>query len=465
MKRILVAVAVVALVVLLAVVGYGIHLVRWLDTPAFKATLLGKAKAALGTDVEVSELGISLFSGVTLKGVTIANPAPFSGSLLQADAFVLRYRLLPLLRGRLVIDELSLREPVISLASDKRGVFNYERLGAAPTRSANAAVREDASVAAGRPTPAGAGVSVPLSLVLSKLAVEDARVSMMDGTVSPPATLIGIEDADFDSSVEVGAKGAAGKGEARIKLVNLADLLFLRDAKADLAVSAQKVKLAPISAKLAKGEAKAELELRLKDFRYEMSLEVKGADVETLMAEAKAGAGVSGTLVSKADFEGTGGMATIKGKGRAAIRQCRLSNVKVLALLAALIQVPELANPDFEQCVIDFRVRGYRVVTPLIDFKGSALQIAGNGTMNMESGAIAYDLSLALAEPLLRKIPVQETRAAFKPRADGLSAVDFKVYGTSDAPRTDLATRLGKAAAAETARKGAERLLSGKKLF
>ena len=132
MKKILLAVAVLVLVLLVAVVGYGIHLVRWLDTPEFKATLLQKARDAVGTDVQVAELGISLFSGVTLKGVVVANPAPFSGSILRADAFVLRYRLLPLLRGRLLIDELSLERPVISLASDTKGVFNYERLGGAP---------------------------------------------------------------------------------------------------------------------------------------------------------------------------------------------------------------------------------------------------------------------------------------------------------------------------------------------
>ncbi len=451
MKRILLAVAAVLPILLVAVIGYGIHLVRWLDTPEFKADLLQKAKGAVGTDVQVNELGISLFSGVTLKGVVVANPAPFPGSILRADAFVLRYRLLPLLRGRLLIDELSLEKPVVSLASDKKGVFNYERLGG--------------KAAAASPASSGSGVSTPLSVILSKLAVEDARLTMKDGMVAPPATLLAVEDADFESSFEIAGKGAQGKGEARVKVVNLADLLFLRDAKAELAVTPQQVRLAPLTARLAKGEAEADLDLRLRDFRYAMRLEVKGADVRTLMAEAKAGGGVSGTLESKADFEGTGGMVTMKGKGRAEITHCRLSNVKVLEALSALLQVPELAKPDFERCEIDFQLNGYRVTTPVIDFKGSAMEIAGSGTMNMESGAIAYDLSLALAESLLRKIPAQEIRAAFKPRADGLSVVEFKVYGTSAAPKTDLATRLGKAAAAETAREEAKKLLSGKKLF
>ena len=150
---------------------------------------------------------------------------------------------------------------------------------------------------AGHPLPAATpsaategGTGVPLSVVLSRLAVEDARITMTDGMVAPPATLLAVEDADFDSSFEVKGVGAQGKGEARIEVVNLADLLFLREARAELLVSPAAVRLAPLSAKLAKGTAEADLDLRLKDFRYVMKLEVKGADVATLMAEAKTGA-------------------------------------------------------------------------------------------------------------------------------------------------------------------------------
>ena len=74
-------------------------------------------------------MDISLLSGVTLKGIAIANPAPFPGDFLTADAFVLRYRLRPLLAGRVEVERLALEKPALALAMDARGGFNYEKLG------------------------------------------------------------------------------------------------------------------------------------------------------------------------------------------------------------------------------------------------------------------------------------------------------------------------------------------------
>jgi hypothetical protein len=58
---------------------------------------------------------------------------------------------------------------------------------------------------------------------------------------------------------------------------------------------------------------------------------------------------------------------------------------------------------------------------------------------------------------------VKELKAAFKERGDGFSAVDFKVTGTSAAPKTDLASRVGKAAATEAAVSGLKKIFGKKK--
>jgi hypothetical protein len=110
-------------------------------------------------------------------------------------------------------------------------------------------------------------------------------------------------------------------------------------------------------------------------------------------------------------------------------------------------------------------MNGNRVDTPVISFKGNLTQITGHGTMNMASGALNYQLNLALANALLDKMPAREMRAAFKDRGDGFGATDFNVTGTTAAPQNDLASHVGKAAAQEAAKKGVEKLLGGKKLF
>jgi len=71
-------------------------------------------------------------------------------------------------------------------------------------------------------------------------------------------------------------------------------------------------------------------------------------------------------------------------------------------------------------------------------------------------------MTLALAPRLLAKITRPELRPAFKPAADGFSAIDFRLYGTTLEPQTDLVSRIGKAAATEAAKDQVNRLLKRK---
>jgi uncharacterized protein involved in outer membrane biogenesis len=451
MKKILLAAAAVVLLVVVGVVAYGMHLAGTLNTPEFKKAVLDQAKAAVGTDVSVADMKIALLSGVTLKGIAVKNPAPFPGDLLSAEAFVLRYKLLPLLSGRVEAERLSLEKPSLALLMDAKGSFNYEKLGAKGGASKAAA-----------PAPA-AGPSVPLKIVLSKLAVDDASVTMTDNT---KAKLLSVDDADFTSAFEVEGGVARGSGEARIQTVNLGDMLFVRGVSAPLAVSKQEMKLAPIRAKLAGGALSGDVTVHLEGgFRYVADVGLTGASVKTLIEEARSTGGVSGTLQGKARFEGTGGLPTMKGKGEAQVADCKVENAKVMALLSSALQVPELANPSFDECRLEFTISGSRVQTPVVSLKGDAMQLTGHGTYNMDTYAIDYDMSLALAAKLLAKVTRKELRPAFKDRGDGFSAVDFRVFGTTLAPQTDLLSRVGKAAATEAAKDQVNKLLKKKKLF
>ena len=129
------------------------------------------------------------------------------------------------------------------------------------------------------------------------------------------------------------------------------------------------------------------------------------------------------------------------------------------------LQLPELANPSFDECRMEFTLGGNRVQTPVLSLKGAAVQMTGKGTMSLATSALDYDMNLALAKSLVDKIGVKELRAAFRDRGDGFAAVDFKVTGTSDRPQTDLAARIGKAAATQALKDQAGKLFGKKKPF
>jgi uncharacterized protein involved in outer membrane biogenesis len=417
----------VALTLLGLGITYVAHLARSLDTPAFRESLLDRASAAVGARVQARKVDVTVLQGVTLEGVTIANPPPFTGSLASADALLLRYRFWPLLRGRLELARLSMDKPALDLAMDGRGVFNYERL----SRSL-----------APPPTPA-AGV-LPIELVVSRLSLNGARIVVRD----PRSALVKVEGADLDSSVRLAGGSVEGEGTLRVALSNFADTFFVRGASAPLRASGGRLTLAPVRATLAGGELGGSASVRLqKGFRFAAQLTLKGAQLQKLLDEARATQRMSGRVTGDAEVEGSGGLATLKGKGHIQVADCQVASSPLMTLLSTVLRVPELAHPDFEECRATFTFGEGRLVTPSLSLKGPSLQLTGRGVTGLQSLAIDYDMTLALSEVLARRIPAQELRAAFKDRGDGFTTVDFKVTGTTSAPQSDLALRLGKAAA------------------
>lgn len=422
----LAVVAGVALAVLALGAAYVAHLVRSLETPEFHKAMLDRISAAVGARLDARTVDLSILHGVTLTGVTLGQPPPFKGSLATADEVVLRYRLWPLLRGRLEVSKLSAEKPALDLAMDARGVFHYERMRTARTTA-----------------PASPSV-VPIALVISKLSLDGARIVVRD----PRSALVKVDGADLDSSVRLESGAVEGEGALRVASVNLAETLFVRDASAPLLASKGTLALSPVRATLAGGDVRGDARVRLQGgFRFDANLKLEGARLQQLLAEAKATQAMSGTVAAEATVEGAGGVETLKGKGRIEVDDCRATRVPLMSLLAAVLRVPELAQPDFDECRATFTLGDGRLVTPSVSLKGPSVQLTGRGATRLTTLAIDYDMTLALGQALSRRLPAQELRDAFKERGDGFVTIDFKVTGTTSAPRTDLPLRLGKGAA------------------
>jgi AsmA-like C-terminal region len=444
-RRGLVAAAIAVAMIACGGAAYLVHVVRSVDTPEFRQSILDRASAVVGAKVQARQIAVSLWRGVTVEGVRVGNPPPFAGDLLTTDALVLRYNPWALLSGRVELSRLAIRRPVVTLAMDARGSFNYEHLGASA------------------PASPGQGPSgLPVALVLSKLSVEGARLVVRD----PRAAFFTVEDADLGSSVRIEGGALLGAGSLSLGLVNLADSLFVRNVSAPFKASRGQVVIGPIRGTLAKGSVRGDARIRLQDgLGFTTNASIDGAQVQEMLAEAKSAQSASGTLVAKAVIGGSGGLATLKGKGHAEVKGCRVAHAAVLTLLSSVLRVPELAHPDFEECRMDFTLGDGRLVTPMLVLKGASIQLTGHGVARLDTLALDYDMTLALGKALLDRIPVRELRAGFKDRADGFGTIDFKVTGTTTAPQTDLSTRIGKAAASEAAESGLKRLLKKGKIF
>jgi len=120
-----------------------------------------------------------------------------------------------------------------------------------------------------------------------------------------------------------------------------------------------------------------------------------------------------------------------------------LKGVPVLELVGALLQVPELSDLRFDQCVVEFSLSNNVMQTPVVKLISPKVQITGKGAVSLADYSLNHNLTLALAKGALANVP-DEVRRIFTERSDGFLTLDFRVWGPYDKPKTDLTKRLVK---------------------
>ena len=113
-------------------------------------TLLAAVGRGLGRRIEAERVTLGVLGGlaVVLRGVHIADDPAFATTdpFLVAERFDLRVELLPLLRRRLVVDQITIDAPIVNLIRDATGHLNVDSLGkrGEPTHAADASEAKSA---------------------------------------------------------------------------------------------------------------------------------------------------------------------------------------------------------------------------------------------------------------------------------------------------------------------------------
>jgi uncharacterized protein involved in outer membrane biogenesis len=441
-KALKVILIIVAVVIALAIilVGAGIYFTnRYVQTPAFKEQVLQAAHKELGADVRIDNLKVSIFSGVELRGVTIGNPSGFSGDLVTANAFVLRYRLLPLLSRRVEIEELSLDTPVITLSQNAQGEWNYANLGAPETQT-NSAPATSPPATSSPAAPAKSEKAVPFDIVLSKLAITQGAVSMVSDSNKP---LVKLEGVSFSSSVSLTDNKLAGTGKAGIDKIDLSEKLFVEKVATVVQLESDRVALQSLRGELAGGKISGEVSVNFgTGLEYAVSVQLTNSDVAKLLQDAGAKQAISGKLNVTTSIEGTGGMPTIIGNGRVEIDNGQFNGNPILNVLATVLQMDVLRDLSFDQCLVEYSISNNVMQTPVIRLTSPRVQITGSGFIGLDKNTLNHNMTITLPKGGLDGA-LPGVGSLFTEQSDGSLTLDFKLYGTLSSPKTDLTKRLG----------------------
>lgn len=205
MKRIL---KVVAIIVAL-LIAIAIAIPFFLDANTFKPRLEAELTDALGRQVTVGNISLSLLSGaVSADNISIADDPQFSKSaFVTAKSLKVGVELMPLIFSKVInITDLTLNEPQISLVKSENGdKWNFSSLGT----KTGAAASQPTSAAKPAPTnpkegtaPSSSSSTERPNLSVAKLNVNDGRltVSQANSTVQRVYDKVNVEVTNFSFS-------------------------------------------------------------------------------------------------------------------------------------------------------------------------------------------------------------------------------------------------------------------------
>jgi AsmA protein len=205
-KILLIAIAVIVIVV----IGLTVLVKVYITPESVKAFIIPEAEKALNRKVQLGEVDISLFKGIQVRDFAIKESDGTTDFISGRD-FVFKYRFLPLLSRRVIIEELRLDTPRISIVRDSKGTFNFDDIGQKREEP-----REDM-----RKDTESRGL--PISLLVDNIVVKDASFSLRDHTKELPDTKGSID-------IEMGIKSVseseiASQGNISLRL----DEIVLKD--------------------------------------------------------------------------------------------------------------------------------------------------------------------------------------------------------------------------------------------
>jgi|GEM_PF-4401185 len=156
---------------LAGVAALTIALKIWLPPQKVRALIVEQAGKYLHREVRLKSVDLGVIKGLVVEGLEVSEKPDFkAGVFAGVETFRFRIRLLPLLRKKVVIDEITVTAPRLAVVQLKPGVFNFSDLLVVPAVPAKTPEAK----------PAPAGLSLPFALQASIVALKDGRITYQD---------------------------------------------------------------------------------------------------------------------------------------------------------------------------------------------------------------------------------------------------------------------------------------------
>ncbi len=172
--------AIIVAVLLVLVVAVAI-LAKVLITPErVRSTVLPIAEDALGREVQLGDIEVSILSGISLKDLAVKEKDG-GENFVSADEVVLRYKFWPLFLLQVMVDEVRLENPRIRVVRMEDGSFSFDDLTGEKSDAENAETAEP------QPADSSDGGGAPINLLVSTVRLSGGELLFIDRMINAEA--------------------------------------------------------------------------------------------------------------------------------------------------------------------------------------------------------------------------------------------------------------------------------------
>ena len=425
-------------VVAILVVAVAILFFVDFDSPELGNAVLEKANEATGANLSVENFRLNLIRGLELEGVE--STSSFPGTVVNAriDKLVLRHRLLPLLSGRVVVDQILLRHPEVELV--ERGGKSKKNSGkrGKPKKKLETE-SSDANGADGQPPTKEAEESIGgLDLEISEIRIEDG--SIRKGSVSSvsPFSVDGLDLTLRDLTFNRGAlsllHAITAVGSLRLDGLTL-DGMEVREVRGELTLDQGLLEGKDFTFVTEQGTFHAQLSVDFTRIPFAYTLSLRGDPIDVnAIARSKEGGFGAGLLELEAEGFGTDSKG-IRGKGVLRLEEGKLPSTPVLAALEKLLaRGTSLVGSRYQATDAPFRIEKNELILERFRLETPQAGLDLEGIVHLD-GPLA--LKLVLRTPreglVIKEVPDEVLDALTDD--EGWVAIPFRITGTRDEPK------------------------------
>src|SRR5580700_7575863 len=204
----------------------------FINANQFKPTLETQLAAALGRQVGIGDISLSIFSGgVTVSDVSIGDDPTFSKSpFLTAKSLNAGVELLPLIFSKkLEVRSLTVKDPEVNLVRAANGTWNYSSLGGSASSAKSAANNPTPN-----PAPSSGGAAGAGAFSVGAISIENGKIIVSTaGSGAKPSIYqnVSLEASDLSYTSQFPFKlTATGPGNAALKVSGKAGPMNSADA-------------------------------------------------------------------------------------------------------------------------------------------------------------------------------------------------------------------------------------------